>query len=54
MYGHLVFVAILFVLPHLFNFTMWTYGEDKINAPIVGCLATHAFSVFVKWFTLET
>jgi len=33
---------------------MWTYGESKIDAPIVGCLATHAFSVFVKWFTLET
>jgi len=33
---------------------MWTYGEEKINGPIVGCLATHAFSVFVKWFTLET
>jgi len=53
-YGHLAFVAILFVLPHLFNLTMWTFDVEKINGPIVGCLATHAFSVFVKWYTLET
>lgn len=53
-YGHLAFVVILFILPHLFNLTMWTYDVAALNGPIVGCLATHAFSVFVKWFTLET
>jgi len=50
----LVAFVLLGVLPHIASFTMWTYGESKIDAPIVGCLATHAFTVFIKWFVLET
>jgi len=52
-YGHLAAIPILWFLPHFGSLTMWKWDVKELDGPIVGCLATHGFTCFVKWYTLE-
>ena len=48
-YGHLAFVVILFILPHLFNLTMWTFAEKDINGVRYFLLTFYLFFLSQLW-----
>jgi len=53
-YLYVILAAVVFVLPDVFHNLHWVFGVPKLNAPLVGCIATHAFCVFFKIFHFET
>lgn len=53
-YAYFLLFLVVFVLPDAFHNLHWTFGVQKLDGPLTGCIATHSFCVFFKIFMFET